>query len=227
MAQERPATPEKQLLKLIEETNTKDVRVQSRALKRRGLSLLSPGAWLGRFSFLKDRVSALGKGGRGLSLDILDIKVVNNFLMVGVFLLAVSLASTVTMSAVNAKNVRAVHLKLKEGAKVSVTPVASRLQELSYYIDRMRERDIFKMGKKKEEAPAPSGAPSSAFVSATEHLKLVGIAWSSDPDAMIEDTKFSKTYFVKRGQMIGEFKVEAIYRDKVVLSYEKEEVELR
>ena len=44
---------------------------------------------------------------------------------------------------------------------------------------------------------------------------------------MIEDKQSVKTFFVKRGQMIGPVKVEAIFKDKVVLSYEGEEIELR
>ena len=64
-------------------------------------------------------------------------------------------------------------------------------------------------------------------ISAAQNFKLVGISWSNDPDAMIEDTKAKKTFFVKRGQMVGEFKVQAISRDKVILSYGQEEIELK
>ena len=44
---------------------------------------------------------------------------------------------------------------------------------------------------------------------------------------MVEDTKSYKTFFVKRGDLIGEVKVEAIFKDKIILSYEGDEVELR
>jgi type II secretory pathway component PulC len=56
----------------------------------------------------------------------------------------------------------------------------------------------------------------------------VGIAWSNDPDAMIEDTKTHRTFFLKKGQTIDEeIKVQAIFKDRVVLSYKGEEIELR
>ena len=61
---------------------------------------------------------------------------------------------------------------------------------------------------------------SSRILDATESLKLVGISWSDNPDAIIEDTKDTKTFFVKIGQKIGDVKVQAIFKDKVVLSYQ-------
>ena len=69
--------------------------------------------------------------------------------------------------------------------------------------------------------------PSSKVADATQDLKLVGISWSNDPIAMIEDSKALRTFFVTRGQMIGEVRVQAIFKDKVVLSYGGEEIELR
>jgi hypothetical protein len=44
---------------------------------------------------------------------------------------------------------------------------------------------------------------------------------------MIEDTKALRTFFVKRGEMAGEAKVQAIFKDKVVLSVGTEEFELK
>ena len=58
-------------------------------------------------------------------------------------------------------------------------------------------------------------------------MKLVGIAWSDNPDAMIEDTKVKKTYFVKQGDIINGVRIERIFRDKVVLTYKGEKIELK
>jgi hypothetical protein len=45
---------------------------------------------------------------------------------------------------------------------------------------------------------------------------------------MIEDTKTQRTLFLKKGQRIdNEIKVEAIFKDKVILSYKGEEIELK
>ena len=50
---------------------------------------------------------------------------------------------------------------------------------------------------------------------------------NSELDAMIEDTQALRTFFVKRGQMLGQVKVEAIFKDKIILSCDGEEAELR
>jgi type II secretory pathway component PulC len=44
---------------------------------------------------------------------------------------------------------------------------------------------------------------------------------------MIENADEQKTYFVKRGQTLGDVKIEAILKDKVILSCLGQEVELR
>jgi hypothetical protein len=55
----------------------------------------------------------------------------------------------------------------------------------------------------------------------------VGISWSDDPDVMIEDTKTQRTFFLKKGQMIDDIKLEAVFKDKVILNYLGEEIELK
>ena len=44
---------------------------------------------------------------------------------------------------------------------------------------------------------------------------------------MIEDANTKKIYFIKQGEIIDGIKIQAILRDRVVLSYEGEEIELR
>lgn len=58
-------------------------------------------------------------------------------------------------------------------------------------------------------------------------LKLVGILWSKNPQVMIEDTEENKTYLLNAGEEISRWKVEKIYRDRVVLINEAGKWELR
>jgi hypothetical protein len=106
---------------------------------------------------------------------------------------------------------------------------SSLLRAASYYLEKVRQRDIFKIGAAGRPAAdeRASREALSKIVELSQKLKLVGISWSDDPDAMIEDTKALRTFFIKRGQMIGDLKVQAIFKDKVILSYGTEEVELR
>lgn len=230
MVQERPLTPEKQLLNLIENPKHKGTAaIGLHTARHRGLSLLSPHAWLGRISFSKDWFKKWLSGSRRSQLDI---KAVNKLLGLGVVLVTVYFISNILGVTLRIRNMPQVKPQpLKAGAVPAFQGGSLLKNAVSYYLELIRQRDIFRMGAKKpegagSEAQAPSG-PSGEVIEATQHLKLVGISWSNDPDAMIEDTKALKTFFVKRGQMIGDVRVQAIFKDKVVLQYWGEEIELR
>ena len=132
------------------------------------------------------------------------------------------------MSMVNSGKMSGLKFETGEGEAPSSTPAASALKKsVSYYLDKVSRRNIFEMQARRPTLDIAKKEPTSKIVLETEHLKLVGISWSADPIAMIEDSRSYKTFFSKRGQMIGKVKIEAIFKDKVVLSYEEEEIELR
>lgn len=224
MAQERALTPEKQLLNLIESPKANEAVIRSQAVKHHNMQLLSPGAWRSKLSFFSDNFKK-GISGR---FHQPDIKVINKLLAVIIVAVIFYLMNTFYFSIMNLKRIPGMKLTSQEGNKTAVAKDVQILkQTAAYYVEQIRKRDIFKIGPKtvsKETAPA---APPSALIEATQHLKLVGISWSRDPDAMIEDSRALRTFFVKRGQMIGRVKIEAIFKDKVVISYDGEEVELR
>ncbi|MGE5197080.1 MAG: hypothetical protein ACM3IL_01070 [Deltaproteobacteria bacterium] len=224
MAQERPLTPEKQLLRLIEDPKTKGSSgVQAQAIKYHSLSLFSFGAWLGRLSFLKDKFREWVVGERSYP-DI--VKIINAVLGFGVAVLAFYFIASILVSIAGQRKPLPLRLQAADTTKKpQASEDSSRLQSSSYYIDKITQRNIFKMGAKKSlEENAP---PSSKILELAQSLKLVGISWSNDPDAMIEDTKATRTFFVKKGQAIGELKVKDITKDKVILTYAGEDIELR
>jgi len=227
MAQERPLSPEKQLLKFIETSKISGAGVRAQAIKRRGLSFLNLGAWLGRISFLKLR---LKKFFLGFGTDQIDIKAINMVLFFFTAGLTIYFFGNLLVSVANLKKIP--HLEFKtSGVKLgtNVAETSSLKRSVAYYLDMIRQRDIFSMGNKAESSgkPALTQGPSEKIVEAVKDLRLVGISWSNDPDAMIEDGKALRTFFVKRGQMIGDIKVQAIFKDKVVLDYGGEEIELK
>ena len=227
MAQEGPLTPEKQLLKLIEEPGARDPKKKDAAvIKRQGLSLISAGAWTGRAAFFKDKFSGLAKGDIR-QVDV--VKVINNFLGLSVLGLLVYFGISSSVSLSSLKKMPSLKLKLQETAKqASILSAASPLKEVSIYIDKVKERNIFKIGgKKPDEVLEAKPGSESQIAQLTQQFKLVGISWSDDPDAMIEDIKSARTMFIKKDQMIGELKVKEIFKDKVVFSYGKDEMELR
>ncbi|MGE5279497.1 MAG: hypothetical protein ACM3L6_01965, partial [Deltaproteobacteria bacterium] len=107
------------------------------------------------------------------------------------------------------------------------------VKNLEAYLEMARSRDIFKIGAvpRSENQAAPASPEDRGAKEREEAIlgkfHLVGISWSEDPDAMVENTAENKTYFVKRGHVIDGVRVEAIYKDYVVLSLDGKEVELR
>ena len=84
------------------------------------------------------------------------------------------------------------------------------------------QRNMFSFLPPKAEAAVTTEVPT-----VITDFKLVGILWSDNPQAMIEDKKDQKTYFLKSGEKIKEIMVKEILRDKVVLGSGDREWELR
>lgn len=230
MVQEGSLTPEKQLLKLIEEpkTNAGGRSLETAIIKRKGSELFSFRALSGRISFLIDDWKKNIQEGR----FYLNVRIINNILGLSVFILTFYLIGNFLISTIRLNKMPDLKLQLEKGAQSSIQAV-SPLKVLPYYLERIRARDIFKMVSKKAASSDTEGAeseakgPSEKITEATKTLRLAGISWSDDPDVMIEDTKTQKTYFLKKGQRIDSVKIQAVFKDKVILSYEGEEIELR
>ncbi|MBI5144107.1 MAG: hypothetical protein HZA30_03465 [Candidatus Omnitrophica bacterium] len=213
-------------MSLIETGSVKNTGIQTHAIGHKGMSLFSPGAWLGRISFFRDSLQKKIKGNEFQ----LDIKLLNRILMVGVSLLAIYFFTSVYFGVISITKLPTLKFSA-QGAKeeaASLQNMSVLKNAMSYYMEKIQQRDIFKIGAR----PAPQKAsspkePTPRIIEETQRFKLVGISWSKDPDAMIEDTVALRTFFVKRGQMLGRVKVEGIFKDKVILSYEGEEAELR
>ena len=94
----------------------------------------------------------------------------------------------------------------------------------------MRKRDIFRPAPKETEAEEAKPVVSDSLKKGAEDLKLQGIAWGPAPKAMIlwQKDKESNMYFLTNGQEIGAtgIKVKEIYRDKVMIGNDEEEMEL-
>lgn len=227
MAQERPLTPEKQLLKLIEEPKAGIAGVGTHAIRHYSFSFFSFSAWIGRFSFFKSRIIKWFRLGRYRHINL---RVINRFLGVAVAALLFIFLNNIFISLANLKKT---HPELKANGDMKIAgihEVSVSTKTASYFLEKVRQRDIFSMGAQEEGSQVTavkSKGPTLGIIEATKHLRLVGISWSADPDAMIEDTAAVRTFFIKRGQMIDDVKVEAIFKDKIVLRYSGEEIELK
>ncbi|MCX5701899.1 MAG: hypothetical protein NTW64_02820 [Candidatus Omnitrophica bacterium] len=221
MANEDFITPEKQLLKLIEDPASK-TNIKAEAVKRTSLGLFSFGALKGRLSFFKHK---FGKDFKNKSSYALDISLLNTGLKSLLFLLSLYFIIHLVVTPMKSKNLLNLEDKTENSTQAAtIQPVASLLRASSYYLEKVRERDIFRMAPKKQ---TDIKIVTSKIIEATKNFKLVGIAWSDDPDVMIEETVSKRTFFLKKGQMISNVKLEGVFKDRVILSYEGEEIELR
>jgi|GEM_PF-407245 len=234
MANDKDNTPEKELLRLIEGSKPGASAAGgpsgggSRRGRRSSLSFGAiRGALFGRFSFF--RRSAQKKLSTGKAPAI-SFSFVNHTLTAVAAALTIYLLSDAGASAIQLG--KPVNLTIPGGSAKAEHAAAggtSPLNDSAYYLQRVSSRDIFKEGGKPE--PKAEAAPEPVSVEdnpATSGLSLVGISWSANPDVIIEDKDRKRTYFVKRGQTVGDgVKIEAVFKDHVVLSYEGREFELR
>jgi hypothetical protein len=99
------------------------------------------------------------------------------------------------------------------------------LKPYSYYSQEIGKKELFKSSVLQgQETQTTALAPTINEMSA--NLILLGIVLDEQPQAIIEDSKTKKTYFLYKGDNIGEIKVEDIQENKVVLSYQGEKIEL-
>ncbi len=220
-------SPEKQLLNLIEKPSSQKTPVSSviGAVKRQGMGLVDTGMFKGKSSFFKDAF----KGGiPGFDMRSWDIKTLNVLFEVFIVLLvAIFLVNLAVSIAHLGKKVK-FEVKLAKPSEYRIAPVASLLKGPAIYVEKARERDIFRMGARPPDSDGLSKGPSQRILDATSQYRLAGISWSDDPDVMIEDTKNQRTYFLKKGQIIdNDVRVQSVSKEKVILSYQGEEVELR
>lgn len=227
MAREKQLTPEKQLLKLIEDSKVNTAGVQVQAIKRHHLSLISFGAWSGRLLFLREELKKWLQQKGNIQPDI---KLINSLLNIIIILLFVYLLFSFLGGFSAFGKISKLEFKASEDTGLGRAQDALSFKKpQTYYLEKIRERDILRIGQGKAIASESKGpkAPSSRIIDATQHLKLVGISWSADPVAMVEDSKALRTVFLKRGELIGDVKIQAIFKDKVILGYNGEEIELR
>ncbi len=226
---DKPLIPERQLLNLIEKSGGGGViqEAKSKHVKMGFLSWSSlRGVFIGLFSFwnrqAKKKISPVV--GRPFSLSF---SFVNRVLGVLCACLLTYVVGDALASVIYLRQTPRFEAE-KPTAGDFVSSKTSLLKESTYYQQKVASRNIFKGEKVTQEVTQTKETITPEENPITKSLSLVGISWSKSPDAFIEDKENQKTYFTKRGQMLGNgVKVEAIFKDKVILSYQGKEFELR
>ncbi|MFH1504286.1 MAG: hypothetical protein ABIH08_02715 [Candidatus Omnitrophota bacterium] len=216
MAKERP-TPEEQLLELIEDDSGANL------LKRRRKKSFFFGAGGIKTFFISLKIRTLSKiaklktTARGPGLKTLN-RIAAAFCVIIVIY-------SVSDFMFRGANIKRVYKKLQAVTyeELQEEPIVVPRSFL-YYLEMVQRRNIFSpvalQGEKKPEIQAVDLAKLAVG------LRVVGISWSKAPVAMIEDTTIKKTYFLKKGDTVNQFKIEDVLRDRVVLSYGGKTLEL-
>ena len=102
---------------------------------------------------------------------------------------------------------------------------AGEARSFLYYLEMVQRRNIFTV-LKLQTAETHQEEAKKVLNTLIQDLVLVGISWGEDPQVMIEDKKEKKTYFLKTGDMINKLRIDNILKDKVILTYENQKIEL-
>ncbi len=96
------------------------------------------------------------------------------------------------------------------------------IKPYDFYADVIAGRQIFASRVLQEALQA--GA--SVNVDLAKDINLIGIISGDNPQAIIEDKKIQKTYYLNKGQFIGEYQLEEILEGKIILDYKGQRFEL-
>lgn len=111
-----------------------------------------------------------------------------------------------------AKNIPEEKMFLEESAK-----------PYEFYSGPIKEKQIFgSLGLQAGGGDAPIALGNELI----KDINLVGILSGDNPQAVIEDKKAQKTYYVTKGQFVGQFQLEDIREGKIILGSGGQKYEL-
>jgi type II secretory pathway component PulC len=111
-------------------------------------------------------------------------------------------------------------IRLPDVAREKKLPVKQKTQEeskpLEFYTQETGNRQIFSSSGNNPAAANPAAAVNADVI---KGINLVGIISGANPQAIIEDKETQRSFYLSRGQFLGELRIEDIQESKVILSY--------
>lgn len=102
---------------------------------------------------------------------------------------------------------------------------------VEYYAAEAKKRNIFQPFKEGEiKNVVEVSSENQRIADHVQNLRLVGISWFETVDSasvMIEDLDKKTTYFLMKGDKMGDIYVKTIYADSVKLGHDNEEIIIR
>lgn len=121
-------------------------------------------------------------------------------------------------------------IKLSVAPEGEATMTEAELKQSSkpyeFYLEGIQKRQIFASTTTQSQEAQQSTTGVDVSADLIKDITLVGIISGENPQAVIEDKKTHKTYYVNKGQFIGEFEVKDIQEGRVILDYKNQNYEL-
>jgi len=155
-----------------------------------------------------------------INLQAIDLKAANKILAI---VLVIFGAGVIYFTLKSKPNIAALGGAINKTSVIGFTgKVVEEFKPVGAYLEDVKKRDIFK------PAPRTSGGFASAggLKDLVKDLNLSGIFEGEYPEVIIEDKTAKKSYFLKEGQEIRGMKIKSILKDRVILQYGDEEIEL-
>jgi len=158
----------------------------------------------------------------------LDIGVVNMALSLILIFLAIAMVYYVIFASPSVAKIMEIASAVKPlSAKKSDVET---FKPMPHYLTQIDKRNIFQPVPKLEKKTVSSkeNTDMKELREISADFKLQGISWGKAPKVMIKSKKEDKIYFLKEGQTIGatSIKIEKIFSNKVIISYEDAQTEL-
>ena len=104
-------------------------------------------------------------------------------------------------------------------------PEELKAKPFSYYAGLIAKKDLFKMTLEVKKE-TPKALMQAGPLELLNNYSLSGVVSGESPQAIIEDKKSRKAYFLNKGQYLGEFRIEDIMEGKVILDFNGQKFEL-
>lgn len=224
-------TPEKKLLKLIEDPPGGAQGEAGGPRGKRGFDWrgwVSPQALQGRLAAAQERWKQVAKR-RG---DELDLRKITQVVKISVIVFAVYAVGALAFEVNATGREYQSFLTIPQKEMAEMLASETRLFDKKLF-EEIEKRNVFIPVAKRveDDKKRTDGGVSMKLVELTQNLKLVGISVNPVDSArtfcMVEDLKKNVTTFLKVGDTIMGMKVAEIQPDVVVLTYRGEEIELR
>lgn len=161
---------------------------------------------------------------RGTFKRLFSLHSLSNLLLFVLFLSLTGLALNLIMPRKMNKR-EALPVLSREKEMIKEKDLILKMKPYDYYAQQIGKRVLFApgIGKKKK---GTFGAKSLNLQEIMQNFTLIGIKMGENPQAIIEDKKAKKTYFLKRGDYLGEIEIGDIQKGKVILEYQGESFDL-